>query len=343
MKWDGATSAIFRKSSSVMSCRLYYYETIGSTSTYPKYFFRKYTNSVSNYTIVNRPLRILGDRSNFSMVISRNTTVGSWMLPIQVSTNPRMTITYFSNLSEYQNQQHTTTPSRSNSSIHGSCSDDDIHYEIGKQNLAQLNSTSSYYGAISLEVTSWAEQYISNAIQDKRHQITEKSLCALQILIRSCDSSTTKKQFLDLVLRFLLYPDSTTTTTTIEEHSGNPTMVTNVTNPFDVILKEISIIATNNATAPYYAETILDYMEKKCMGDASGYFMTPTVATYNFVLEAWKNRCTTSSSIYTTTNDRETTTFTFSKNKSIDVVVLRVQAIYDRMVARNIQPNTFSK
>ena len=40
-------------------------------------------------------------------------------------------------------------------------------------------------------------------------------------------------------------------------------MVTNVTNPFDVILKEISIIATNMATAPYYAETILDYMEKK--------------------------------------------------------------------------------
>jgi hypothetical protein len=76
-------------------------------------------------------------------------------------------------------------------------------------------------------------------------------------------------------------------------------MVTNVTNPFDVILKEISIIATNIATAPYYAKTILDYMEKKYMGDSSGYSMTPTVATYKFVLEAWKNRCPTSSSIST--------------------------------------------
>jgi hypothetical protein len=85
-------------------------------------------------------------------------------------------------------------------------------------------------------------------------------------------------------------------------------------------------------------------MEKKGTGDSSEYFMTPTVATYNFVLEAWKNRCTTSSIIcISTTDDRETTTFTSSKNKSIDVVVLRAQAIYDRMVARNIQPDTFSK
>lgn len=320
MKWGGATTGVFRKSSSALSLRLYYYETTGTASFFSKYFFRT-CSSNSSSTNVKPPPR---------MVISRNTstTVGSWIYPIRVPTNPLMTVAHFSNLPEDQNQQQHSIDLR--------CMDEGIDSHTEKQHLAELGSRSTTSPEeFSLEVISWAEQYISNAIHSTRPPTPEKILCAIQILIRSCDLSTTKKH-LDLVLRFLLYPTSTSATTA-EEYPDNSTTATNVAIPLDLILQEISMIATNISTAPYYAETILEYMEKKCTGDdTSGFFMTPTVATYNSVIEAWKNSCFTPTSSATDQNSS-------SKNKPINVIVLRAQAIYDRMVARNIQPNNSSK
>lgn len=309
MKWDGATTA-FRTTTFAISSGYSYCKIVRHPQTMVSKRFFNTCSSMRYITTCDETYRCSRTMSK-SMMMSRGIN-SSRMFPSIVLKHPMST---------------TTTISKSN----GENRNDDtiIYNEIGKQELADPSSSSSS-SSFSVDVTSWADSYIHNAITAKRYTITEESLSALQILIRSCDSPSTKNN-LDLVLRFLL-PTTTTSSNLTSTTSQQQQQDSTIPNHWDIILKEIANIATNVSTAPHYAQTILDYMEKNSGDDfGSGLIATPTTTTYNYVLQAWKNTYTTA-----------TTNTTSTKNNN-NIVVLRAQAIYDRMVARNIQPNNSSK
>lgn len=80
----------------------------------------------------------------------------------------------------------------------------------------------------------------------------------------------------------------------------------------NIILKELANISSTISNAPHHAQSILDYLEKKNLSSSS---------SYNYVLEAWKN----------------------CASESVNNKAFRAQAVYDRMVAKKISPDSHGK